>query len=329
MTGTGRELTLVEAASEGDESAFEELVTPRRGELHAHCYRMLGSTQDADEALQESLLRAWRGLRTFESRSSVRSWLFRIATNVSLSAAERRPPRMLPLDHGPAAEAFVGREPLEEQPWLQPYPDAGDEVERRETLELAFVAALQLLPGNERAALLMREVLGFSAAEAADALGTTPAAINSALQRARRFVDERGPRRDALLPGGDAAVREVVAQYVEAMRSGDVEAVLGLLVEDATWSMPPLPEWFAGRAAIGRFLVVGPFRTRTLRRSGSANGQPAVAAYQWDEDRRVFEAFALDVLSIRGGRIESVTGFLSGVDFERFGFSVSLPAEAI
>lgn len=181
---TDPESALVQAAREGDESAFSSLVAPRRSELHAHCYRMLGSTQDADEALQETLLRAWRGLPTFGSRSSVRSWLFRIATNVSLSAAERRPPRMLPLDHGPAAETFIGRAPLEEQPWLQPYPDPGEEAERRETLELAFVASLQVLPGNERAALLMREVLGFSAAETAQALGTTPAAVNSAVQRA-------------------------------------------------------------------------------------------------------------------------------------------------
>src|SRR5947208_2994771 len=191
------------AARAGDEAAFASLVDPYRAELHAHCYRMLGSLHDAEDALQETLLRAWKGLARFEGRSSLRSWLYTIATNTSLNAIERRPKRVLPIDYGPAADPHEppGR-PVVESVWIEPYPDeilgiedgyAAPEAsyDQREAVELAFVAALQHLPANQRAALILREVLGFSAKEAADMLDTSVASINSALQRARAAVDEQ------------------------------------------------------------------------------------------------------------------------------------------
>src|SRR3954469_2573691 len=196
---------LLDAARNGDEAAFAKLIDPFRGELHAHCYRMLGSVHDAEDALQETLLRAWRALARFEGRSSLRSWLYTIATNTCLNAIERRPKRVLPVDYGPAADPHGGPgEPLAESVWMEPYPDerlgledglAGPEAqyEQRESVELAFIAALQHLPANQRAALILREVLGFSAKEVADALDTSVASVNSALQRARASVEERVP----------------------------------------------------------------------------------------------------------------------------------------
>ena len=196
---------LLEAASSGNESAFAKLIDPFRGELHAHCYRMLGSVHDAEDALQETLLRAWRALARFEGRSSLRSWLYTIATNTCLNAIERRPKRVLPIDYGPASDPHddLGLPPLEST-WVDPYPDqglgledgyAGPEAryELRESVELAFVAALQNLPANQRAALILREVLGFSANETAEALETSVASVNSALQRARKTVDDKLP----------------------------------------------------------------------------------------------------------------------------------------
>src|SRR6267378_19079 len=205
VTETLRERQLLTAARDGEEDAFRRLVEARRGELHAHCYRMLGSLHDAEDALQEALLRAWRGIGRFEGRSSLRSWLYTIATNVCLDAIGRRPKRVLPLDYGPASDPHVAPgEPIVESVWLEPYPDemlgledgfAGPAAsyERREGVELAFIAALQHLPATQRAVLIMREVLGFSAKEAAATLETTTASVNSALQRARNAVDARVP----------------------------------------------------------------------------------------------------------------------------------------
>src|SRR5918999_1750859 len=204
---TAHERELLEAARGGDEAAYTVLVERYRGELHAHCYRMLGSLHDAEDALQEVLLRAWRGLGRFEGRSSLKSWLYTIATNTCLNHIERRPKRVLPVDYAPAADPHGGPgAPVAESVWIEPYPDellgvedtlAGPDarLEQRESVELAFVAALQLLPPNQRAALILREVLGFSAQDTADALETSVASVNSALQRARKTVDEKLPDR--------------------------------------------------------------------------------------------------------------------------------------
>jgi RNA polymerase sigma-70 factor (ECF subfamily) len=239
-------------ANTTDRDSFQELVEPYRSELHAHCYRMLGSAHDAEDALQDSLLRAWRGLPQFEGRSSLRSWLYRIATNSCLRLIERRPRRVLPIDYGPAADAHDElAEPLVESVWIEPYPDAAiadgfaapeARYEQRESVELAFVAALQQLPARQRAVLILRDVLGFSGAEVAEALDTTPAAVYSALQRAHKTVDERRPtysQQATLRALGDARVSELVERYIDAWERGDVEAIVAMLSEDATLAMPP------------------------------------------------------------------------------------------
>ncbi len=226
-----RERELLEAARSGDEDAYRRLVEPHRPELLAHCYRMLGSVHDAEDALQDALLRAWRGLPGFEARSSLRSWLYRIATNACLDVIARRPKRVLPVDYAPPRDPHDGPlAPLAESVWIDPYPDealgledgyAAPEAsyEQRESIELAFIAALQHLPANQRATLILREVLGFSAREVAETLETTVASVNSALQRARKAVDERLPEQSqqaTLRSLGDEGVREVVKGYVDA-----------------------------------------------------------------------------------------------------------------
>src|SRR2546421_11840877 len=233
------ELELLEAARGGREEAFAQLVEPYRAQLHAHCYRMLGSVHDAEDAVQEALLRAWRGLSRFEGRSSLRSWLYTIATNTCLTAIERRPKRVLPIDYGPPTDPHVAPgEPIVESVWVEPYPDetlgledgfATPEAryEQREGVELAFIAALQHLPANQRAVLILREVLGFSAKETADMLDTSVASVNSALQRARASTDEPVPeqsQQETLRSLGDDAIREIVDRYVDAWERGDVEA---------------------------------------------------------------------------------------------------------
>jgi RNA polymerase sigma-70 factor (ECF subfamily) len=318
----------LEAARGGDELAYQRLIERYRGELHAHCYRMLGSVHDAEDALQETFLRAWRGLAKFEGRSSLRSWLYTIATNTSLNLIEKRPKRALPVDLGPAADPTQGpRDPLVESAWVEPYPDeqlgledgyASPEAryEQRESVELAFVAALQHLPANQRAALILREVLGFSAKEAAETLETTTASINSALQRARVTVEERLPeqsQQETLRSLGDDRVREIVDEYVDAWQRADVDAVVAMLTEDAAFTMPPMRTWFGGRDEIATFLrgypLSGQWRWKPLR--VQANGQPALAYYSWDEDAGAYLPFALNVLTLQGDKISEVDAFIT------------------
>src|ERR671923_2274500 len=319
-TGTGpmaRERELLDAARAGDEDAYGRLVEPHRPELHAHCYRMLGSVHDAEDALQETMLRAWRALPRFEARSSLRTWLYTIATNTCLNAIARRPARALPIDYGPAADPHdAWREPVVESTWIEPYPDGElglsngltapeARYERRESVELAFVAALQHLAPRPRAVLILREVLGFSAREVAGALDTTVASINSALQRARKTVEQRMPpisQQETLRALGDDRMRAVVRDYTDALERGDVDAVLAMLTEDATWSMPPLAEWYAGREAITGFLERGPMRQRWRHLATHANGQLAVGCYIWDDDAGAYAAHVIDVLTLRGDR---------------------------
>ena len=319
---------MLAAARGGDENAYRDLLIPYRGELHAHCYRMLGSVHDAEDALQDASLRAWRGLAKFEGRSSLRSWLYTIATNTCLNQIARRPKRVLPVDYGPAADPHGGPgEPVVESVWVEPYPDetlgledglAAPEAryEQRESVELAFIAALQLLPPNQRAVLILREVLGFSAQEVADALETSVASVNSALQRARKTVDDRLPelsQQATLRALGDDALSEIVERYVEAWEQNDFETVVAMLSEDATFAMPPLASWFGGTEEIAIFLegwpLSGAWRWRPLR--VTANGQPALAFYAWDEDEQAYLPFALNVLSFRGELISDVVAFVA------------------
>jgi RNA polymerase sigma-70 factor (ECF subfamily) len=326
----------LEAARQGDEDAFARLIERHRVELHAHCYRMLGSVPDAEDALQEALLRAWRGLPRFEGRSSLRSWLYTIATNVCLKAIERRPKRVLPIDYGPAADPHDGPgEPLVESVWVDPYPDeklgledgfAAPEAryEQRESVELAFIAVLQHLPARQRAVLILRDVLGFTAREVADALETTPTSVHSALQRAHKTVDDRLPARSqqsTLRTLGDRALREVVDGYVDAWERGDVDGVIAMLTEDVTMAMPPMPAWFGGRNAVSAFLRGWPLAgTRSWRLVPlRANGQLAFAHYISTEDAQRFVLHGVNVLTLDGARVAEITAFLGPEDFGRFG----------
>jgi RNA polymerase sigma-70 factor (ECF subfamily) len=319
---------LLEAVRGGDQVAFGRLVDPYRGELHAHCYRMLASVHDAEDALQETLLRAWRAIGRFEGRSSLRSWLYTIATNTCLNHIARRPKRVLPIDYGPATDPHDGPgEPLVETVWIEPYPDEqvglGDGLaapearyEQREGVELAFVAALQHLPANQRAALVMREVLGFSAKETAEALETSVASVNSALQRARATVEERLPERSqqaTLREIGDDDLQDLVDRYLTAWERDDVETVVEMLAEDATFAMPPLASWFGPLEQIRDFLIGFPM-SGAWKWKGivtRANGQPAIGFYAWSEDSGAYEPFALNVLTLRGSEIVDVTAFVT------------------
>jgi RNA polymerase sigma-70 factor (ECF subfamily) len=336
MTATGpspRERALLAAARAGDENAYQLLVEPHRRELRAHCYRMLGSIHDADDAVQDALLRAWRGLPRFEGRSTTRSWLYKITTNACLNAIARQPKgRVLPVDFGEAADPHGGAGvPLVESVWMQPYPDErldlGDDraapdarYDRRESVELAFVAALQHLAPNQRAVLIMREVLGFSAKECADVLDTSVASINSALQRARKTVDEKLPEQTqqaTLRALGDERLRELVQRYVDAWESGDVSRVVAMLTEDATFSMPPNVAWFRGRDAIEAFLPTGPMSMPRRFVPVEANGQVAFATYLLEDGR--FRANAIHLIDFRGERVAEIVAFLDRGVFREFG----------
>ena len=333
---------LLEEARRGDERAFQELVTPYLGELRAHGYRMLGSIHDAEEAVQDGLLRAWKGLPGFEGRSSIRTWLYRIVTNVCLTRIARQP-RVLPDAIGPASDPASIEWGAVEARWIEPYPtrlspvttssDPEDRYAVRESVELAFVAALQHLPGSQRAALLLRDVLGFSAKESAAALVTTVAAVNSALQRARASVRRRLPeasQQATLHALGDRRVRHLAQSYVEAWERGDTAAIVAMLAEDATFAMPPRPVWLAGRDDIAAFLPVGPLQVRWHLRRIEASAQLAFGCYAWAVDERTFLPHSIDVLTLRGDRIVQIAAFLEqDADiFARFGLPPRVPSTA-
>jgi RNA polymerase sigma-70 factor (ECF subfamily) len=329
---------LLAAARRGDESAFSRLTAAHRRALHAHCYRMLGSVQDAEDALQEALFNAWRALPRFEGRSSSKSWLYRIATNACLKMIERRPRRVLPVDYGPAADPHDPlAQPLVESVWVEPYPYADTSVdledrvsgpdgryEQRESIELAFVAALQHIPARQRAVLIMRDVLGFSAKEVAATLEMTPAAVDTALQRAHKTVDVRLPaqsQQSTLRALGDERLREVVDRFVEAWERADVGSVVAMLAQDATIAMPPRPTWYRGRDAIAIFLrdvVLAP-GTRWKLVLTSASGQLALAEYRWNQTSNRFVAEALSVLTMTDALIADITAFRRPDLFAAFG----------
>jgi RNA polymerase sigma-70 factor (TIGR02960 family) len=334
------ESELLDAARDGDAAAFERLVARHRNELYAHCYRMLGSMHDAEDALQEALLSAWRGLGTYEGRGSVRAWLHQITTNACLRLISRRPRRILSYDYGPpwTKTDDLGA-PVADPIWLEPWSEeepageSGDvdpeaEYLRRESVELAFVAALQHLPGSQRAVLLLRDVLEFASAEVAGILQTTPAAVNSSLQRARKAVRDRMPEQtqqaelDAIGRNGQ---RELVEAFMQAWERADVAALVDLLTADARFTMPPLPAWFLGRDQIGRFFVDRMFPTPWRLVPLRANAQPAFAGYQGDLAEGRFRLAGINVLSLRAGRIDWISSFLDPDVHRRFGLLAELP----
>ena len=316
---------------------FAQLADPYRSELLAHCYRMLGSVHDAEDQVQETLLRAWRSYGDFEGRSSMRTWLYRIATNTCLRALETRSRRPLPSGLGEAAEDPDGPVPVPhlDVPWLQPFPDvltrSGSDdpaavVTARASTRLALIAALQYLPPRQRAALILRDVLGWHAAEVADLLGTSTAAANSALQRARAQIATLAPAEDDIAEPDDPKVRDLLARYAAAFETADVAALTELLRADAVLEMPPMSIWFAGRDNVTRFLG-----RRVLVRPGAfaltpvhANGQPSVAAYERD-GHGSYSAHAIQVLTVRDGRISRIVSFNDGGLFSAFGLPASPP----
>lgn len=288
---------------------FDALVAPHRAALHACCYRLLGSVADADDALQETLLSAWRAQGELHDRGALRSWLFTIATRACLRMIGARG-RLLPMDFGPASGGIEVAGFVDEPLWLEPYPEPADaELALRESIELAFVAALQHLPATQRAALVLCEVLDFSAAEVAVLLETSVASVTSALQRARATVARRVPpvsqqaTRAAL---GATAERALVDAYVAAWAERDVDALVALFAYDVRFSMPPIPTWFDGVAAVGRFFGARVFATAWRLVPVRASGQLAFACYQGPD----FRLGALNVVTLRGGLIAELTGFL-------------------
>lgn len=325
-------MALLDRARGGDDGAFEELVAPYRAELHAHCYRLLASVHDADDAVQDALVGAWRGLSGFQGRSSLRGWLYRIATHAAYRVGSRRPRRQLSLDAAPAcADPWSLGDPLDGPVWVEPYPaehvdaltvDPEAAYDARESVELAFVAALQHLPASQRAVLLLREVLGFSAAEVADLLDLSVAAVNSQLQRARGNLARRLPDRTqqaVMRDLGDEANR-LVQDLAAAWESRDVDAFVALLANDVRLSMPPLPAWFDGVAAVRGFLVERMFATPWRLRVTTANGQLALACYQGDPGRPAdmssYHLGGLTLLTLRDGRVASLTSFLAPLVLE-------------
>lgn len=321
------------AALAGDEGAFERLVSGHRGELLAHCYRMLGSLQDAEDAVQETLVAAWRGLSGFEQRSSLRAWLYRIATNCCLRLASKRPQRILSWDHGPArgpgddlGAPVTGRIFLD--PWPQDVATApvveGPEASygMKESVELAYVAALQHLPANQRAVLILRDVLSFAAAEVAELLDTSTPSVNSALQRARKSIAGRAPERSQQAERGSADERRLIDQFVAAWERSDVPALVELLAEDVRFTMPPLPAWFDGREDVAGFATQRLFATPWRLVPVVANAQPAFACYQQVEG--VFRLGAVNVLSFRDGRISWIAAFVDPEVLPRFGLPAKL-----
>jgi RNA polymerase sigma-70 factor (TIGR02960 family) len=329
------EATLSRARA-GDEQAFRELTDPYRRELQLHCYRILGSVQDAEDLLQETLLAAWTGLEKFEERASLRAWLYRIATNRCLNAlrdSQRRPPdarRDLP-------RPTRMTEPL----WLEPYPDVllegiadagpGPEAryETREAVALAFVTGLQHLPPRQRAVLVLRDVLGFRASEVAEMLDSSEQSVNSALQRARATLDARLPlsRERAPLPSS-AAERELLGRFVDAFEKGDVDRLVELLTEDASLTMPPQPLEYQGHEAIAAFLA-DRFATHAGRRvwlvPTRANTQPAFGHYIEDAHAPIGRFFGVLVLTLEGDRIVAITRFGDSAILPRFGLPRTLP----
>ena len=330
--------TRLAAARAGDQLEFGGLTEPYRRELQLHCYRILGSLQDAEDTVQETMLRAWRKLNTFEGRASLRAWLYRIATNACFDALAKRPRRVLQ----PAADPRAPMSPpLTEPIWLEPYPDdliaepeAGPEARytARESVALAFIAALQSLPPRQRAVLILRDVLDWQASEVAQTLELTVSAVNSALHRARVTLNKHyhGKGLDALSNASlEDALRPLLDRYIQAWESADVDGLVALLKEDATLSMPPSPAWYAGREAIlavARLVMfAGEARGRWRLRPIRANRQPAFAVYQRTASG-TYHAFGISVLTIAQGQVADSITFIDPAVISRFNLPVEIEA---
>ncbi|MFA1544133.1 sigma-70 family RNA polymerase sigma factor [Actinomadura monticuli] len=314
---------------------FQELADPYRRELLAHCYRMLGSIHDAEDLVQETFLRAWRSYGDFEGRSSLRTWLYRIATNVCLTAIDQRGRRPMPSGLGaPGDEPERPVVASPEVPWLEPAPDtvAGADaadpatiVAARESTRLAFIAALQHLPAKQRVVLILRDVLKWRAAEVAELLDTSTAAVNSALQRARAQLEQDAPLRDELVEPTDPAQRELLERYAKAFEDADIAGLIELFKKDVVWEMPPFPEWFVGADVVMRLIAAqcapGPGDIRMV--PAAANAQPAFGLYKRDEEG-VHSAYQLQVLSVTGDGVAHVSAFFDTTLFPLFGLAEHL-----
>jgi RNA polymerase sigma-70 factor (ECF subfamily) len=320
---------------------FSRLADPFRRELLAHCYRMMGSVHDAEDLVQETYLRAWRSYDRFEGRSSLRTWLHRIATRTCLTALESRGRRPMPTGLGaPSSDAA---DTLVEQPevsWLEPIPDAmvgaegtdpADIVTGRQSIRLAFTAALQHLPPRQRAVLILREVLDWRAAEVAELLDTTTAAVNSMLQRARAQLDQAAPTEDQVVEPTEAEQRQLLDRYVAAFEDKDIAAIVELFTKDAVWEMPPFNSWYQGAENIGRLVDLqcpaeGPGDMRLI--PTRANGQPAFGLYMRDPAGDVYRPFNLPVLTVSAAGVTHVSSFFDLRLFATFGLPETLPARS-
>lgn len=312
-----------------DEADFRALADAHRRELLAHCYRMTGSVHEAEDLVQETYLRAWRSYDSFEGRSSVRTWLYRIATNVCLTNLDGRQRRPLPTGLG-TADSRASDELITdaEVPWLEPVPDAAVVVGERDSIRLAFIAALQHLPARQRAVLILRDVLRWSAKEVAAALETTPAAVNSALQRAHAQMEAVAVTEDTVTPDLDARQKAMLEEYVDAFWHKDIDRIVKLLTVDAVWEMPPFTSWYRGSVNIGELIDTqcpgGPNEMPML--PTMANGQPAFGLYMAQPDG-TYLPFHLQVLHLVGDRVGHVSAFFDERLFERFGLPPVLHPE--
>jgi RNA polymerase sigma-70 factor (ECF subfamily) len=326
--------SLLKAAREGDESSFRGLVEPYRRELLAQCYRMLGSLHDAEDLVQETMVRAWRGIAKFEGRSSVRTWLHTIATHATLDALDQRKVRTLPTAlSGPSNPKEVAPPVVDDPIWLEPFPDhelAGIEagpdaiLSAQESVALAFLQALQQLPAKQRVVLLSRDVLGFSAAEVAGMIEATVPAVNSLLQRAREITGV--PRPEAAAAAGEKE-KDLLERYLQAWESSDVSKLVALLREDARLSMPPMPGWYLGpdaiAASIGGMVLTPGSAGRLMLEPTHANGLPAFGVYQMNESG-VFQGVGVQLVRTEDGKIAEITAFLDPTLVKSFGLAATL-----
>ena len=318
------------APTTGELADFDELTHRYQRELLAHCYRMSGSVHEAEDLVQETFLRAWKASADFQGRSSVRTWLYRIATNVCLTNLEGRPRRPLPTGLGtPDAPAGDALEQNNEVAWLEPVPDAAVVVAERDSIRLAFVAALQHLPARQRAVLILRDVLRWSAAEVAEALDTTTAAVNSALQRAHAQLADRGLTEETVRPDLTPEQRQLLDRYVDAFWRKDVDTIVSMLTAEAVWEMPPFTSWFRGAENIAWLIgneCPGDCHDMPMLAT-SANGQPAFGLYMRTGEGD-FVPFQIQVLDLDGDRVRHVSAFFDTSLFATFGLPDRLPADA-